>query len=93
MLKKSLNPGLRIEGMLITMHDARNNLSRQVEDEVRSHFPAHTYQTVIQRNVRLSESPSHGTPIITYDIDSRGARNYMALAKEFVERNRTEEGS
>ena len=93
MLKKSLNPGLRIEGMLITMHDARNNLSRQVEDEVRSHFPAHTYQTVIQRNVRLSESPSHGTPIITYDIDSRGARNYMALAKEFVERNRNEEGS
>ena len=92
MLKKSLNPGLRIEGMLITMHDARNNLSRQVEDEVRSHFPAHTYQTVIQRNVRLSESPSHGTPIITYDIDSRGARNYMALAKELVERNRTEEG-
>jgi len=93
MLKKSLNPELRIEGMLITMHDARNNLSRQVEDEVRSHFPAHTYQTVIQRNVRLSESPSHGTPIITYDIDSRGARNYMALAKEFVERNRNEEGS
>jgi chromosome partitioning protein len=77
--------------MLITMHDARNNLSRQVEDEVRRHFPAYSYETVIQRNVRLSESPSFGTPIITYDIESRGARNYMALAREFVERNRGSE--
>lgn len=86
----SLNPGLRIEGLLVTMHDGRNNLSRQVEEEVRNHFPDQTYATVIPRNVRLSESPSHGQPIILYDIESRGARSYIALAREFIARHAEE---
>ncbi|TVQ99000.1 MAG: ParA family protein [Deltaproteobacteria bacterium] len=86
-IRFNLNPDLRLEGMLVTMHDGRNNLSRQVEDEVRQHFPAQTYETVIPRNVRLSESPSHGQPIIMYDIESRGARSYLALAREFIARH------
>ena len=69
------------------MHDGRNNLARQVEAEVRDHFADETYATVIPRNVRLSESPSFGEPIIMYDIRSAGAKSYLALAREFVERN------
>jgi chromosome partitioning protein len=86
-VRGGFNPRLAIEGMLVTMHDGRMNLSRQVEQEVRQHFAEHAYQTVIPRNVRLSESPSFGEPIILYDIDSRGARAYMDLAREFVDRN------
>lgn len=86
LVRKNLNPTLQIEGMLLTMHDARNGLARQVEQEVREHFADKTYETIIPRNVRLSESPSFGEPIIMYDIDSRGARSYLALAREFVER-------
>lgn len=86
-VKRSLNPSLQIEGMVLTMHDARNNLARQVEDDVREHFGEMTFSTVIPRNVRLSEAPSFGQPIITYDVSSRGARSYLALAKEFLERH------
>lgn len=86
-VKRSLNPALQIEGMVLTMHDARNNLARQVEDDVREHFGEMTFSTVIPRNVRLSEAPSFGQPIITYDVSSRGARSYLALAKEFLERH------
>lgn len=80
-------PALQIEGLLITMHDSRTNLSRQVEDEVRQHFGDKTFETVIPRNIRLAESPSHGKPIILYDMDSAGARSYMALAREFIHRS------
>lgn len=73
--------------MLLTMVDARNNLAKQVEEEVREHFADKTYKTVIPRNVRLSESPSFGEPIIMYDIGSNGAKSYLSLAREFIERN------
>lgn len=87
LVRKSANRGLTLEGLLLTMHDARNNLCRQVETELRHHFADKTYETVIPRNVRLSESPSHGQPIIMYDMDSRGARSYVAFAREFIERS------
>lgn len=90
LVRRGLNPRLHLEGLLLTMHDGRNNLSRQVEAEVREHFAEKTYATVIPRNVRLSESPSFGEPIIMYDIRSAGATSYLALAKEFVERNMDE---
>jgi len=87
LVRRRLNPSLALEGLLLTMHDGRNNLSRQVEAEVRDHFAEQTYATVIPRNVRLSESPSFGEPIIMYDIRSTGARSYLSLAREFVERD------
>lgn len=87
LVRQNLNPSLQIEGMVLTMHDNRNNLARQVEDDVRAHFGSLVFETVIPRNVRLSEAPSFGQPIITYDVSSRGARSYLALAREFVERN------
>lgn len=86
-VKQHLNAALTVEGLVLTMHDNRNNLARQVEEDVRAHFGAAVYQTVIPRNVRLSEAPSFGQPIITYDVTSRGARAYLDLAREFVERN------
>ena len=86
MVRQQLNPRLQIEGLILTMHDGRNNLSHQVENEVREHFADKTFETVIPRNVRLSEAPSFGQPIIDYDMTSRGARSYMAMAKEFIER-------
>ena len=79
-------PDLEIEGFLLTMVDQRNNLSRQVADEVREHFGDKTFDTTIPRNVRLSEAPSHGVPILLYDIESRGAKSYLAFAREFVHR-------
>ncbi|MCB9508371.1 MAG: ParA family protein [Myxococcales bacterium] len=87
LVRRSLNGALALEGLVLTMHDGRNNLSRQVEAEVREHFAAQTYETVIPRNVRLSESPSFGQPIILYDIRSVGAKSYLDLAREFIERN------
>jgi chromosome partitioning protein len=84
LVQKGLNPHLKVEGILLTMFDARNNLSRQVSDEIRSHFPRETFATVIPRNVRLSEAPSHGKPIILYDISSRGATSYLELTKEIL---------
>jgi chromosome partitioning protein len=84
LIKARLNPVLRLEGILLTMFDSRNNLSHQVAEEVRSHFGDRTFATVIPRNVRLSESPSFGKPIILYDIQSKGAISYMELARELV---------
>jgi chromosome partitioning protein len=86
LIQKGLNPALKIEGILLTMFDARNNLSHQVSEEIRSHFKEQTFATVIPRNVRLSEAPSHGKPIMLYDITSRGAVSYMELAKEIIGR-------
>ncbi|MBU0983680.1 MAG: AAA family ATPase [candidate division Zixibacteria bacterium] len=84
LVKQRLNPGLEVEGVLLTMYDGRLNLSKQVSEEVRKHFDSKVYQTVISRNVRLSEAPSFGKPIILYDILSTGAENYMALTKEVM---------
>ena len=85
-VKKSLNPELKLVGILLTMYDARNNLSSQVEEEVREHFKTTVFDTVIPRNVRLSEAPSYGQPIIIYDIRSKGAESYFNLAKEVIKR-------
>lgn len=93
LVRSRLNRRLRVEGFLLTMHDQRNNLARQVEGEVRAHFAEQTYATVIPRNVRLSESPSFGEPIIVYDIGSKGAKSYLELAREFVERDTTRAAS
>lgn len=82
LVQKSLNPDLIIEGILLTMYDARLNLSNQVADEVRSYFEDKVYKTVISRNVKLGEAPSFGKPIILYDILSVGAKAYLELAKE-----------
>jgi len=86
LIQQGLNSALSIEGILLTMFDARNNLSRQVAEEIRSSFPKETFRTVIPRNVRLSEAPSHGKPIMLYDITSKGATSYMDLAKEIIGR-------
>ena len=87
LIKSLINPKLELEGIVLTMFDARNNLAHQVADEVRAHFKEKTFKTVIPRNVRLSESPSFGKPIILYDIHSKGAASYMELARELVRRN------
>lgn len=91
-VKQAHNPDLEIEGILLTMFDSRNNLSRQVVSEARRHFGAKVFQTLIPRNVRLSESPSFGQPVLLYDIKSSGAQSYLALAKELIERHRGEAG-
>ncbi len=83
-VRRSLNPGLELEGVLLTMFDGRTNLAMQVAEEVKHYFPGKVYATVIPRNVRLSEAPSHGKPITAYDRSSRGAEAYTALAKEFL---------
>lgn len=85
-IRRSLNPSLRLQGILLTMYDKRNNLSDQVASEVRSHFKDFVYDTVIPRNVRLSEAPSHGKPVILYDIRSSGAQSYLSLAEEIIRR-------
>ena len=85
-IKSNLNPALRIEGFLLTMYDARLRLSAQVHDEVRRHFGDLVFNTVISRNVRLSEAPSHGVSVIEYDNNSKGAKNYISLAKELISR-------
>ncbi len=87
LVKSSLNPSIDLEGILLTMYDARNNLSKQVAREVREHFPDKTFDTVVSRNVKLSECPSFGKPIILYDISSKGSEAYLSLAKEVIERN------
>ena len=86
LVKKGLNPGIFIEGILLTMFDGRINLARQVSEEIRTHFKDTTFTTVIPRNVRLSEAPSHGKPILLYDITSKGATCYLDLAKEIIQR-------
>ena len=80
-----LNPGLQIEGIVLTMYDVRLNLSEQVEQEVRRHFPRQVFRTVIPRNIRLSEASSFGKPVILYDIRSSGAESYLRLAKELID--------
>ncbi|MDR0694284.1 MAG: AAA family ATPase [Prevotellaceae bacterium] len=82
-----LNPELAIEGFLLTMYDARLRLANQVVDEVRRHFPNMVFQTIIQRNVKLSEAPSFGKPVILYDAASIGANNYLNLSKEILRKN------
>ncbi len=82
-----MNPDLEIEGFLLTMYDARLRLANQVVEEVRRHFPDMVFHTIIQRNVKLSESPSFGKPVILYDAASVGANNYLALSKEILNKN------
>ena len=84
LIKQSLNPRLEIEGILLTMFDVRNNLSHQVADEVKNHFKDKVFKTIIPRNIRLSEAPSHGKPALLYDIHSKGAESYLNLAKEIM---------
>lgn len=84
LVQKHFNPNLKIEGVLLTMLDARTNLGNEVVEEVKRFFKDKVYQTIIPRNVRLSEAPSHGMSIIDYDPSSRGAKEYMALAKEVL---------
>jgi chromosome partitioning protein len=86
-VRASLNPTLDIEGVLLTMNDERTNLGQQVSRDVREFFKEKVYRTVIPRNVRLAEAPSHGVPAVTYDARSRGAEAYIAFAKEVLERN------
>ena len=83
-VRRSLNPGLELEGVLLTMFDGRTNLSLQVAEEVKHYFPGKVYASVIPRNIRLSEAPSHGKPITAYDRASRGADAYTALATELL---------
>lgn len=84
LIKQALNPRLEIEGILLTMFDGRNNLSHQVAEEVRTHFKDKVFETMIPRNIRLSEAPSHGKPVILYDIHSKGAESYLNLAREIL---------
>jgi chromosome partitioning protein len=87
-VQKHLNKKLEVEGVVLTMFDARTNLSIQVVDEVRKHFQNKVYRTIIPRNVRLSEAPSHGLPIILYDEKSKGSETYLELAKEVITQSR-----
>lgn len=87
LIKKKLNPTLEIEGFLLTMYDSRLRLANQIYDEVKRHFQELVFKTVIQRNVKLSESPSHGLPVILYDADSTGSKNHLSLAKEIINKN------
>jgi chromosome partitioning protein len=86
LVSQSLNPGLAIEGIVLCMVDSRQNLTEQVASEVRTHFAGKVYDTTVPRNVRLSEAPSFGKPIILYDIASKGAKSYLELAREFLAR-------
>ena len=87
-IKNKLNPKLEIEGFLLTMYDSRLRLANQIYDEVKRHFQELVFKTVIQRNVKLSESPSHGLPVILYDADSTGSKNHLSLAKEIILKNK-----
>ncbi len=89
-VQRGLNPDLFLEGILLTMYDGRSRLSEQVAEEVKQHFPGRLFQTIIHRNVRLSESPSYGKPALLYDVRSTGAQSYLELAKELM---RSEEES
>ena len=87
MIKKRLNPALEIEGFLLTMYDRRLRLANQIYDEVKRHFQELVFRTVIQRNVKLSEAPSHGLPAILYDEESIGSINHLSLAREIISKN------
>lgn len=86
-IQNRLNPELEIEGFLLTMYDGRLNLSNQVLEEVKHHFQEMVFDTIIQRNVKLSEAPSYGKPVVLYDASSKGAINHMNLAREILQRN------
>jgi chromosome partitioning protein len=86
-VRAALNPALDIEGVLLTMYDERTNLGQQVGQDVRGFFKEKVFRTVIPRNIRLGEAPSHGLPIILYDAKSRGAEAYVSLARELLERH------
>jgi chromosome partitioning protein len=86
LVRKRLNPMLKVEGIVFTMFDGRTNLSIQVVDEVKRHFRQQVYKTIIPRNIRLSEAPSHGKPVVVYDPRSRGAEVYRDLAREVLKR-------
>ncbi|MGV3708568.1 MAG: ParA family protein [Gemmatimonas sp.] len=92
-VQEAFNPSLEIEGVLLTMYDARLNLSRQVAADARTHFGDRVYTNVIPRNIRLAEAPSFGKPIVVYDVASVGAQAYMAVAKEIIERTAAGESS
>jgi chromosome partitioning protein len=87
LVQGAFNPDLEVEGILLTMFDTRNNLAHQVAEEVKRHFGDKVYQTVIPRNIALGEAPSHGMPVLLYDVRSRGAQSYLALAKEILSEN------
>ncbi len=87
LVRGSFNSDLEIEGILLTMFDSRNNLAQEVEKEVRKHFAEKVYETVIPRNVTLGEAPSHGKPVLLYDIRSKGAQSYLSLAMEMLNEN------
>lgn len=89
LIQRGLNPELEIEGFLLTMYDPRLRLSNQVVEDVRKHFQNMVFDTIIQRNTKLSEAPSHGKPVILYDIESKGSQNYISLAKEIIKKNST----
>ena len=89
-IKENLNPNLKIRGILLTMFDKRNKLSSEVDKEARNYFKDKVYQTVIQRNVRLSEAPSHGLPCVVYDKNCVGSKSYFKLAEEFIKNNTIE---
>ncbi len=90
LIKQSLNPPLEIQGILLTMFDSRNNLSHQVANEVKKHFKEKVFRTMIPRNIRLSEAPSHGKPALLYDIHSKGAESYLNLARELMMNGKTD---
>ncbi|MBH47006.1 MAG: chromosome partitioning protein [Halobacteriovorax sp.] len=89
LIRSSLNPNLAMEGILLTMFDSRVSLHKQVSEEIRNHFGSDVFETIIPRNVKLSESPSFGKPVILYDIESTGSKAYLSLAKELLLRERT----
>jgi chromosome partitioning protein len=89
LIQRELNQRLVIHGILLTMFDARNNLSHQVSEGIREHFTTQVFETIIPRNVRLSEAPSHGLPALLYDISSRGATAYLDLAREIIRREKS----
>jgi chromosome partitioning protein len=84
LIRGSFNENLALEGILLTMYTPRMNLSKQVEDEIREHFPNDIFRTIIPRNVRISEAPSFGQPVILYDVRSKGAESYLQLAEEII---------
>ena len=88
LIKSRLNPNLAIEGFLLTMYDSRLRLGNQIYEELKKHFRELVFDTVIQRNIRLSEAPSHGIPVLMYDPNSKGALNHMQLAKELIKREK-----
>ncbi len=92
-VKASLNPNLTIQGIVLTMYDGRNNLSTQVEQDVRTHMGSKVYETVIPRNVRVSEAPSHGKPVLLYDLNCAGSQAYLRLASEIIQRERATRAS